>query len=218
VYQNVYRSLDPVTGRPDVDPAHKPGTGKRAEFCPGLHGGKNWPPIAYSPQTRMIYIPSNDNVCGAIEGQQEVTYVAGKGYSGASFGGPPVKPPATDHFGAVQAWNIDTQQRVWSHNFEKSPNWGSMLATGGGLVISGGTNDRKVRALDAKTGKLLWDFPTSSGVEAPPSTFMIGDKQYLAVLSGWGGDANGMNNTIRNVVPGVPQVPEGGSIWVFAVE
>ncbi|MEP6962794.1 MAG: PQQ-binding-like beta-propeller repeat protein, partial [Acidobacteriota bacterium] len=43
VYQNVFRSLDPVTGRPDVDPAHKPGTGKRAEFCPGLHGGKNWP-------------------------------------------------------------------------------------------------------------------------------------------------------------------------------
>jgi HAMP domain-containing protein len=34
VYQNVFRSLDPETGRPDIDPAHKPGTGKRAEFCP----------------------------------------------------------------------------------------------------------------------------------------------------------------------------------------
>ena len=86
VYQNVFRSLDPVTGRPDVDPAHKPGTNKRAEFCPGSHGGKNWPPIAYSPQTRMIYIPANENVCGAIMGQEEVTYVAGKGYTGVSFG------------------------------------------------------------------------------------------------------------------------------------
>jgi alcohol dehydrogenase (cytochrome c) len=218
VYQNVFKSLDPVTGRPDVDPLHKPGTGKRAEFCPGLHGGKNWPPISYSPRTRMIYIPSNDNICGAIEGQQEVNYVAGKGYSGASFGGPPVKPPALDHFGAVQAWNVDTGKKVWEHNFATSPNWGSMLATGGDLVISGGTNDRKVRALDAKSGKVLWEFPTSSGIEAPVSTFLLDGKQYIAVVSGWGGDANGMNNTVRNFVPSAPLVPEGGSVWVFALE
>jgi alcohol dehydrogenase (cytochrome c) len=54
VYQDVFRSLDPVTGRPDVDPEKKPMTGKRADFCPGVHGGKNWPPIAFSPRTRMI--------------------------------------------------------------------------------------------------------------------------------------------------------------------
>src|SRR5579864_5013947 len=80
VYQNVFRHLDPVTGRPDVDPAHKPGTNKRADFCPGTAGGKNWPPIAYSPQTRMIYVPANANVCGSIIGQEEFTYVAGRGY------------------------------------------------------------------------------------------------------------------------------------------
>ena len=45
-----YESIDPDTGRPDVDPEHKPGTGKRADFCPGTHGGKNWPPIAFSPK------------------------------------------------------------------------------------------------------------------------------------------------------------------------
>jgi alcohol dehydrogenase (cytochrome c) len=218
VYQNVYRSLDPVTGRPDVDPERKPGTGKRASFCPGLHGGKNWPPIAYSPRTRMIYIPANDNVCGSIEGQLEVNYVPGKNYTGANMGGPAVAPPTTAYFGQVQAWNIDTGQRVWVHNFEKSPNWGSMLATGGDLVISGGTNDRKVRAFDARTGKVLWEHPTSSGVEAPVSTFLLDGKQYIAVLSGWGGDANGMNNTIARTVDGVPTVPEGGSVWVFALE
>lgn len=217
VYQNVFRSLDPVTGRPDVDPAHKPGTSKRAEYCPGAHGGKNWPPIAYSPQTRMVYIPANDNVCGASEGLEEVSYVAGKGYTGVRMGGN-VQPQSTDHFGEVQAWNVDTGQRVWTHKFAKSPNWGSMLATGGGLVISGGTNDRKVRAFDAKDGKVLWEFPTSSGVEAPVTTFLLDGKQYLAVLSGWGGDANGMNGTIARTVPGVPSVPEGGSLWVFALE
>lgn len=218
VYQNVFRSLDPVTGRPDVDPEHKPGTGKRADFCPGTAGGKNWPPIAFSPQTRMIYVPANQNVCGSIIGQEDFTYVAGRGYAGVSFGGPPVPPPSTDHFGEVQAWNVDTGQKVWTHNFEKSPNWGAMLATAGGLVISGGTNDRMVRAFDAKTGKVLWEFPTSSGVEAPVTTFMVDGKQYLAVLSGWGGDANGMNNTVQRLISGVRSVPEGGSLWVFALE
>lgn len=218
VYQNVYRSLDPVTGRPDVDPAHKPGTNKRADFCPGTAGGKNWPPIAYSPQTRMIYIPANANVCGSIVGQEDFTYVAGRGYAGVSFGGPPVPPPATDHFGEVQAWNVDTGQKVWTHNFEKSPNWGAMLATAGGLVISGGTNDRMVRAFDANDGKVLWEFPTSSGVEAPVTTYLVDGKQYIAVLSGWGGDANGMNGTIQRTVTGVRSVPEGGSVWVFALE
>jgi alcohol dehydrogenase (cytochrome c) len=218
VYQNVFRKLDPETGRPDIDPVHKPGTNKRAEFCPGAHGGKNWPPIAYSPQTRMIYIPANENVCGALIGQEDVAYVPGRGYTGVSFGGPPVQPQAVDHFGEVQAWNVDTGQKVWTHKFEKSPNWGSMLATAGGLVISGGTNDRKVRAFDAKDGKVLWEFPTSSGVEAPVTTFLLDGKQYLAVLSGWGGDANGMNGTIARTVPGVRSVPEGGSVWVFALE
>jgi alcohol dehydrogenase (cytochrome c) len=219
VYQNVFRSLDPVTGRPDVDPAHKPGTKKRADFCPGSHGGKNWPPIAYSPQTRMIYIPANENVCGSIMGVEEFSYVAGKGYSGILFGhDPPVPPPATDHFGEVQAWNVDTGEKVWTHKFEKSPNWGAMLATAGGLVISGGTNDRKVRAFDAKDGKVLWEFPTSSGVEAPATTYLVDGKQYLVVLSGWGGDANGMNGTIQQTVSGVRSVPEGGSVWVFALE
>jgi alcohol dehydrogenase (cytochrome c) len=218
VYQNVFRSLDPATGRPDVDPEHKPGTNKRAEFCPNSHGGKNWPPIAYSPQTRMIYIPANNNVCGAITGQDDVVYTAGKNYTGVSLGGPLVKGPATDHFGEVQAWNVDTGKQVWMHPFEKSPNWGAMLATAGGLVISGGTNDRMVRAFDAKNGKVLWEFPTSSGVEAPVTTFLVDGKQYIAVLSGWGGDANGMNSTIQRMVSGVRSVPDGGSLWVFALE
>ena len=73
VNQNVFRSLDPKTGRPDIIEANKPGTGKRAQYCPSLHGGKNWPPIAFNPQTRMIYVPANNNLCGAMEGVP-VTY------------------------------------------------------------------------------------------------------------------------------------------------
>ena len=220
VIQNVFRGLDPKTGRPDVDPDRKPGTGKRAEFCPSLHGGKNWPPIAFSPQTRMIYIPANNNLCGAMIGAKAVEYRAGAGFTGTEFGGGPPTPAAggATTFGEVQAWNVDTGQKVWTQTF-KSPNWGSMLATAGGLVFSGGTNDRKIHAFDAATGKVLWEWPTSSGILAPPTTFLVDGRQYLAVHSGWGGDASGDQFTLDRMFPGqYPPVPEGGTVWVFAIE
>lgn len=220
VYQNVFLSLDPETGRPTVDPSHKPGTGKLAEFCPSLHGGKNWPPIAFSPKTRMVYLPANNNLCASSEGAEEVTYTPGKNYTGRvqSAGGTSAVPGA-DHFGEVQAWNVDTGQKVWTYNYAKSPNWGAMLATAGGLVFSGGTNDRKVHAFDAATGKLLWEFPTGSGILAPPTSFTVDGKQYIAVLSGWGGDSRGMEASLDKIFPGqFPEVPEGGAVWVFALE
>src|SRR5262245_1816219 len=217
VNQNVFLRLDPQTGRPEIDPARKPGTGKRAEFCPNLHGGKNWPPIAFSPQTRMIYVPANNNLCGAAMGV-EVQYTPGRGFTGSSGGGNSIKHGA-DHFGEVQAWNVDTGQKAWTHNYAKSPNWGAMLATAGGLVFTGGTNDRKIHAFDAKTGKLLWEFPTTSGILAPPTSFLIDGKQYIAVHSGWGGDSAGMQGALNRLFPGeYPPVPEGGSVWVFAIE
>ena len=160
----MFKSLDPETGRPDVDPAHKPGTGKTADFCPSLHGGKNWPPIAFSPKTRMIYIPANNNLCGTSIGRRNVDVHRRAAATPARRIGRSCRSvPGADHFGEVQAWNVDTGKKVWTHNYAKSPNWGAMLATGGGLVFSGGTNDRKFHAFDATTGKLLWEFPTSSG-------------------------------------------------------
>ncbi len=219
VFNNVIRGLDPVTGRPDIDPAHKPGTNAPAEFCPGVHGGKTWPAVSYSPKTRMIYIPANNNICGHNGGAPNVTYTPGRGFVGIRGGFPPLIVPGADHFGEVQAWDVDTGQKVWTHNYTRSPNWGSMLATGGGLVFSGGTADRKFHAFDASTGRLLWEFPLSSGAEAPPTSFSVSGKQYIAVLAGWGQDAGGEVNTMARLFPGeVPPMPDGGSVWVFAVE
>ena len=216
VKQNVFLSLNPETGEPRIDPARKPGTDKEAEHCPSLWGGKNWPPIAFSPKTRMIYIPANENLCTKSLGQK-VEYEAGRGFTGARTS--LTVAPGADHFGEVQAWNVDTGERVWTHSYAKSPNWGAMLATGGGLIFSGGTNDRKMHAFDAATGKLLWEYPTNSGVLAPPSTFMVDGKQYIAVHSGWGGDSRSMQAGLNRAYPGeFPEVPEGGAIWVFALE
>jgi alcohol dehydrogenase (cytochrome c) len=215
VKQNVFKSLDPNTGRPEVDPAKQPGTGREAEFCPSHWGGKNWPPVAYSPKTRMIYIPANENLCGRIVGRP-ISYTAGRAFTGAT--NQLLVAPGADHIGEVQAWNVDTGKRVWTHTFPTT-NWGPMLATGGGLVFSGGTQDRLFHAFDASSGKLLWEFPTNSGIVGQPSSFMVDGRQYIAVQSGWGIDARTMQGRLNRIAPGdFPEVPEGGAIWVFAVK
>ena len=100
-----------------------------------------------------------------------------------------------------------------------SVNWGGMLTTAGGLVFNGGTADRKIRAYDAKTGKELWSYPLNTAVLAPPTTFMVDGKQYLALNAGWGGDADGIQRGFARSNPAAPPpAPQGGSIWVFAVE
>jgi alcohol dehydrogenase (cytochrome c) len=215
VKQNVFRSLDPRTGRPDVDPSRRPGTGKQAYFCPSHWGGKNWPPIAFSPKTRMIYIPANENLCSNMIGKP-VSFTAGRSFTGAS--NTLMLADGADHVGEVQAWNVDTGMRVWTHTFATSANWGPMLATAGGLVFSGGTNDRKFRAFDAATGKVLWEHTMTSGVIGPASSFTAGGRQYIAVQSGWGIDARGMQNRLVKLLPNLPDVPDGGAIWVFAVQ
>lgn len=217
VQQNVFRGLDPKTGRPDVDPEHKPATGKAANYCPGLSGGKNWPPIAYSPQTRMIYIPANENICTTLTGTTPAPYNPQRGYTFVQI--QTAITPGAKHFGEVQAWNVDTGKKVWTHTFATSHNWGPMLATAGELVFTGGTNDRMFRAFDARNGKVLWEFPTNSGVLSQPTSFTVDGKQYVAVMSGWGVDARGVQGTLtRGLAPGLlAPVPEGGSIWVFGL-
>ena len=74
--------------------------------------------------------------------------------------------PGSKHIGEVQAWNVDTGKRAWTHTFAKSANWGPILTTAGGLVFSGGTNDRMFRAFDAKSGKVLWETPRTRALSA----------------------------------------------------
>jgi len=219
VNQNVFKSLDPKTGRPDVDPARQPGTGRKAEFCPSLWGGKDWPPVAYSPKTRLLYIPANENLCQALMGDP-VTYTPGQRFTGIAPANSIFSiAPSADHIGELQAWNLDTGQKVWSHPFANSELWGPVLATAGGMLFMGGTNDRYFRAFDASNGKILWEFRTGSGVNGVPVSFQVDGKQYIAVQSGWGVDAARMQARLNLERPWeFPDVPQGGSVWVFAVD
>jgi alcohol dehydrogenase (cytochrome c) len=216
VRQNVFKSLDPKTGRPDVDETKKAGAGKTAEFCPSLWGGKDWPPVAFSPRTRLMYIPANENLCTELTGEVP-KYVLGERFMGVAKNVLKIVAGA-DHIGELQAWNVDTGKKVWTTNLP-SFNWGPVLATGGDVLFSGGTNDRMFRAFDAKTGKVLWEFQTISGVTAVPSTFEVDGKQYVAVQTGWGVDAAKMQTRMNLLFPGkYPDVPQGGAVYVFAVK
>ncbi len=93
-------------------------------------------------------------------------------------------------------------------------------STGGNLIFTGGTNDRKFRAFNAKNGDLLWEYPTNSGVTGVPSSYEVDGVQYVAVQSGWGVDAERMQGLLKDMLPAgrVPSVPQGGVIWVFALK
>jgi alcohol dehydrogenase (cytochrome c) len=216
VKQEVFTAIDPKTGRPSYDPEKKPQTGRSATFCPGLWGGKDWPPAAFNPKTGLLYIPANDNLCSTLEGLKQA-YEPGKLYLGVD------RPKVTmslrqgaDHIGELQAWNMNTGQRAWTHTF-KYMNWGPVLTTGGGLLFAGGTNDRKFRAFDADTGAMLWEFKTNSGVTGVPSSYAIDGVQYVAVQSGWGVDAQRMQARLDTFMGTKTDVPQGGVVWVFAL-
>ena len=217
VNHNVFTGVEPGTGRPIVDPAHKPGTGKTVSFCPSLWGGKDWPPAAFSPRTRLLYIPANENLCTELTSEVP-KYQPGERYTGVTKS-VLLTVAGADHIGELQAWNLDAGQKVWSHPFANSQLWGPVLATGGGVLFAGGTNDRFFRAFDASNGKTLWEFRTGSGVNGVPVSFQVDGKQYIAVQSGWGVDAARMQARLNLVRPWeYPDVPQGGSVWVFALD
>ena len=135
VPQNVFKSIDPKTGRPEVDIAHKPGTGNAAQFCPGLWGGKDWPYEAYNPITGMVYIPSNENHCNNLKGTVEER-IPGQWWTGVAI---PDLHFSVDtkagFYGELQADDVETGKRAWRDLYSNSMNWGSVLTTAGGWCL-----------------------------------------------------------------------------------
>mgnify|MGYP002830146744 FL=1 len=214
VYQNAFRSIDPETGRPEYDPEHKPRTGTRLMFCPSVWGGKNWPPAAYNPITGYLYFSANENLC-AYMNTREVEYSPGKPYTGGSS--QMFLRDGSEHIGELQAWNLNTGEEVWTKQFQ-SHNWGPVLTTAGGLVFSGGTNDRYFRAFDGRSGEVLWEQRTNSGIIGVPTSYMVDGVQYVAVQAGWGLDAARMQNALDRSQGTTTLLPQGGVLWVFAIK
>ena len=218
VTNTAFKSIDPKTGRPTYNEEAKPSVGSTKTFCPSVWGGKDWQYEAFNPKTGMLYVPYNDNHCMTLKSIIQ-PYVPGQWSAGADINELNLSVKKDfDHIGGIQAWNVNSGKEVWRHKYPDSWNWGSIMTTASGVLFAGGTNDRKFHAYDANSGKLLWNFPTPSGILAPPSSFSVNGKQYIAIVSGYGVDAQWNQGKMHELAGWEKAVPEGGSVWVFALE
>ncbi|MEW1781502.1 PQQ-dependent methanol/ethanol family dehydrogenase [Arthrobacter sp. NPDC080086] len=208
-------SIDLKTGRPNYSPDHRPGDpaaatgddkkGQSVFAAPGFLGGKNQMPMAYSPQTGLFYVPSNE--WGMDIWNEPISYKKGAAYLGAGF---TIKPLNEDYIGSLRAINPKTGKMEWEIK-NSAPLWGGVMTTAGGLVFWG-TPEGYLKAADAKTGKELWKFQTGSGIVAPPVTWEDNGEQFVAVVSGWGGAVPLWGGEVAKRVNFLEQ---GGSVWVF---
>jgi PQQ-dependent dehydrogenase (methanol/ethanol family) len=201
-------AVDMTTGRPIEAPEKRPRLKfKATNICPNVIGGKNWMPMSYNPQTGLVYIPSM-NLCMDLEGA-EVNYKRGAFYLGLEFDLGKVGPGG--HMSEVIAWDPIKQQKAWGKT-EELPYPGGMLTTAGGLVFHGDIKGW-FKALDARTGQLLWQFNTGSGISAAPMTYEVDGKQYVAVVSGRTRSIPAFFGPIGEKM--VNASSEGGTLFVF---
>ena len=198
-------------GSPVFNKDNYPGDPKKAKkgksvfVVPSFLGGKNQMPMAYSQQTGLFYVPSNE--WGMDLWNQPVTYKKGAAYLGAGF---TIKPIKKTHIGSLKAIDPMTGEVKWEQT-NKAPLWGGVLATAGGLVFYGNP-EGYLMARDAKTGKELWKFQVGSGVVAPPVTWEQDGEQMIGVSVGWGGAVPLWGGEVAKTVK---RFNQGGSYWVF---
>jgi alcohol dehydrogenase (cytochrome c) len=190
-------SIDPRTGKATV---RLTPTESGTEICPGPAGLKEWPHAAYSQQTGLLYTP-------VVEGCGTFKLIPNKFHESMPYWGGDVKA-AKDHWGHVKAFDPATGREVWSWKGDH-PMVASILATAGGLIFTGEPNGR-FDAFDARTGDLVWQFQTGSGIHSNPVTYSAGGKQFIAVPTGWGG-------WMKGFAPEDYGATRGSTLVVFAL-
>ncbi len=201
---NWAKGLDPVTGRPEVVEAMKPkqGAGKVEPIVPGLEGGTNWFPPAYDPENGLFFVSVNQWGMALTSWEKgKLQYKPGDLYMGVDY----QMYRMGQTIGHLRAIDVANKKVVWDVP-SSLPLFAGILATKGGVVFTGDLRGR-VLAFDAKTGKELWKFQTGSGINASPMTYELDGKQYVAILSGLGGDPSFYYSA-----------PKGGMLWVFAID
>jgi PQQ-dependent dehydrogenase (methanol/ethanol family) len=183
VHITATKGVDLQTGVLNHVEEKKTGMGKVVrDICPAAPGAKDWEPSAFSPRTGLVYIP-HQNLCMDFEGV-EANYIAGTPYVGANvkmYAGPP-----GDHRGEFTAWDPVAGRAAWKIN-ERFPVWSGAVVTAGDVVFYG-TMDGYFKAVNARSGDVLWQFKVGSGIIGQPIVYKGPDgKEYVAVLSGIGG-------------------------------
>ena len=181
--------VDPRTGRPAINPesyvAEKPHM-----MTPSYGGGHSWNPMAYSPVTGLVYIPTMEQwmVESMLPGGQ-YKFVLGQSTLGAGVGNYPElrKQLNADvegrDKGYLLAWDPVLQREVFRIPYPHPANGGT-LATAGNLLLEG-TINKTFAAYRADNGRKLWEMPVESVPVAAPATYEVAGRQYIAVNAGW---------------------------------
>ncbi|MBI5503837.1 MAG: PQQ-dependent dehydrogenase, methanol/ethanol family [Deltaproteobacteria bacterium] len=192
--------VDKKTGRP-VERPQAVWSQEPARVTPGIPGGHNWHPMAFSPQTGLVYIPTFESLYeyspdqafewrrGYFNTGEDLDAVAAKveGFEEFARYNTRTHLTAWDPVAGAQRWHVDLGQGIPA----------GVLATAGGLVFQGTTDGRLV-AYDATGGATLWQTSTGTGIMAPPISYRIGNEQYVAVVAGLGGSQGGHFTRITN--------------------
>ncbi|MDQ6779876.1 MAG: PQQ-dependent dehydrogenase, methanol/ethanol family [Candidatus Eremiobacteraeota bacterium] len=205
-YQNWSHGINLETGMPMVVAEMQPKPNvKLSNVCPPDIGGKDWQPSAFSPRTGLIYA-GIFNICMDVTDHPQ-SYIPGTPYDGMEMtrhAGP------GGNWGEFMAWDAVAGKKAWSIK-EQFMIMSGTLATAGDVVFYG-TVDGWFRAVDARSGKVLWSQKLSSGIIGQPMTYLGPDqRQYIAVYSGVGGAA-----MVSSAQPGFP--PRGGVLYVFSID
>ncbi|NVK44495.1 MAG: PQQ-binding-like beta-propeller repeat protein, partial [Oceanospirillaceae bacterium] len=172
---------------------------------PSFLGGKNWMPMAYSQDTGLFYVPSNE--WGMDIWNEPVSYKKGAAYLGAGF---TIHPLNEEYIGVLRAIDPKSGKEVWRYQ-NYAPLWGGVMATAGGLVFMGNP-EGYLMAFDAKTGEQKYKFNTGSGIVGSPITWEQDGEQYVSVVSGWGGAVPLWGG---EVAKRIKHLNQGGTVWTF---
>jgi alcohol dehydrogenase (cytochrome c) len=200
--------VDMKTGRPvESEVARRVRAGEQVELWPGQWGAKNWAHAAFNPEKGLLY--ANTMHQARMVKFTPVEYKSGQRYVGLE--NLPWKDRPKDlpiaHMEAIEPLTAKPQ---WRTPVMDIPLYSAMLATGSGLLFTGKETGEFI-AVDADTGKTLWQFQTSSGINAQPITYTHKGKQYVSVQVGIGGV------NVARMGPQLANVPRGGSVWTFAL-
>jgi quinohemoprotein ethanol dehydrogenase len=215
VPQNWAKGVDLASGRPDVVAEAHYET-KPWLQSPSTLGGHSWHPMAFSPQTGLMYIPAQIQST-AFKRDEKFVYQPGRLNLGLDFANQEypedpaiVRQIEAGTYGELIGWDPAAQRARWTVKHRYFVN-GGVLATAGGLVFQG-TAEGTFDAYDGDNGKLLWSYPTVNGIVAPPVSYAINGKQFVAVMVGYGGFAP----LLAVSVPDRPRLP--GRLMVFALD
>ncbi|MEM7415077.1 MAG: PQQ-dependent dehydrogenase, methanol/ethanol family [Gemmatimonadota bacterium] len=173
--------IDPDTGRPVENPEARYGqTGRPAWLSPGPTGAHTWPPMAWSDQTRLVYLPAK-NTTFYFEMEAQFEYEGGRWNTGTLFRSPnrPPRPELNGPPTMLVAWDPEEQREVW-RSVGRGENGGA-LATAGGLVFWG--SGSQLVAFDAQSGAEVWSAEVGRGT-ASPVTYSIDGVQYVSIAGG----------------------------------